>query len=145
MKKRKKIYVGIAADILHKGHINILKKASTYGEVIVGLLTDKAILSYKNFPHLNYKERKIVIENIKFVRKVIPQKTLDYTTNLKKIKPDYVIHGDDWKHGIQKKIREKVIKTIKKWSGKLIEVKYTKNISSTMLKKRLIKNYINTI
>lgn len=140
-KKIKKIYVGVAADILHKGHINILKKASTYGDVIVGLLTDKAILSYKNFPHLKYKERKVIIENIKYVKKVIPQKTLDYSKNLNKIKPNFVMHGDDWKKGVQKKVREKVIKTLKKWSGKLIEVKYTKNISSTMLKKRLIKNY----
>ena len=142
MKKNKKVYVGIAADIIHRGHINILKEASKRGYVIVGLLTDKAITSYKNFPYLRYDERKVIIENIKFVNKVIPQKTLDYSKNLTKIKPDFVVHGDDWKKGVQKKTREKVIKLLKKWSGKLIEIKYTKNISSSMLKKRLVKKYL---
>ena len=120
---KKIVYVGLSADILHKGHINILKTASTYGEVIVGLLTDKAIASYKNIPYLDYEKRKVVIENIKYVKKVIPQKTLDYVENLNFIKPHYVVHGDDWKTGIQKKTRQIVIKTLKKWSGKLIEPK----------------------
>ncbi len=135
--KKKTVYVGLAADILHKGHINILKTANRYGNVIVGLLTDQAIASYKNIPYLNYEKRKVVIENIRYVKKVIPQDTLDYIYNLKLIKPDYVVHGDDWKTGVQKKTRERVIKTLKKWSGKLIEPKYTKNISSTLIKKEM--------
>ncbi len=134
---KKIVYVGLSADILHKGHINILKIANSYGDVYVGLLTDKAISSYKNIPYLDYNKRKVVIENIKYVKKVIPQKSLDYVENLNLIKPDYVVHGDDWKHGIQKKTREKVILTLKKWSGKLIEPKYTKNISSTLIKKEM--------
>ena len=133
----KKVYVGLSADILHKGHINILKTAKSYGEVYVGLLTDKAIASYKNIPYLDYEKRKIVLENIKYVKKVIPQKTLDYVENLNLIKPDYVVHGDDWKTGVQKETRGRVIKTLKKWSGKLIEPKYTKNISSTSIKKEM--------
>ena len=100
---KKKVYVGLSADILHKGHINILKLASKYGDVYVGLLTDQAIASYKNIPYLDYQKRKIVVENIKYVKKVIPQKTLDYIENLRLIKPDYVVHGDDWKTGVQKK------------------------------------------
>ena len=104
MKKiKKKIYVGLSADILHEGHINILKKAKSLGDVTVGLLTDKAISSYKKLPLLNYRQREIVLKNIKYVNKVIPQDTLDYTKNLNKLKPDYVVHGDDWKKGIQKK------------------------------------------
>ena len=140
MKKNKIVYVGLSADILHQGHINILKIANTYGDVIVGLLTDQAIASYKKIPYLDYQKRKIVIENVKYVKKVIPQKTLDYVENLQKIKPDFVVHGDDWKSGVQKNTRKRVIATLKKWSGKLIEPKYTKNISST-----LIKNKINEI
>tara|TARA_B110000046_G_scaffold179432_1_gene208668 strand:+ start:947 stop:2260 length:1314 start_codon:yes stop_codon:yes gene_type:complete len=136
-KYNKKVYVGLSADILHEGHINILKIAKKYGDVIVGLLTDEAIASYKNIPYLNYEKRKIVLENIKYVKKVIPQKTLDYVENLKLVKPDYVVHGDDWKNGIQKKTRDKAIKILKKWSGKLIEPRYTKNISSTMIKKQM--------
>tara|TARA_X000001036_G_C20659734_1_gene798458 strand:+ start:496 stop:1797 length:1302 start_codon:yes stop_codon:yes gene_type:complete len=135
--KKKIVYVGLAADILHKGHINILKTADRYGSVIVGLLTDQAIASYKNIPYLDYKKRKIVIENIRYVEKVIPQNTLDYVPNLKLIKPDYVIHGDDWKKGVQKKTRERVIQVLKKWSGKLIEPSYTKNISSTLIKREM--------
>ena len=111
MKKRNKIvYCGLAADVLHEGHINILKKASKLGDLTVGLLTDNAIASYKNLPHLNYKQREIVLKNIKFVKNVIPQNTLDYTKNLIKIKPNFVVHGDDWKKGIQKNVRKKVIK-----------------------------------
>ena len=133
----KKVYVCFSGDILHKGHINILKIARKYGYIIVGLLTDEAIASYKNIPYLNYEKRKIVLENIKYVKKVIPQKTLDYVENLNLIKPNFVVHGDDWKIGVQKKTRERVIKTLKKWSGKLIEPKYTKNISSTLIKKEM--------
>jgi phosphoenolpyruvate phosphomutase / 2-hydroxyethylphosphonate cytidylyltransferase len=135
--KKKLVYVGLSADILHEGHINILKIANSYGIVIVGLLTDEAIASYKNIPYLDFKKRKVVIENMKYVQKVIPQKTLDYVENLNLIKPDFVVHGNDWKTGIQKKTRQRVIKTLKKWSGKLIEPNYTKNISSTLIKSKI--------
>tara|TARA_A100001011_G_C14289041_1_gene835208 strand:+ start:324 stop:1628 length:1305 start_codon:yes stop_codon:yes gene_type:complete len=137
MVKKKIVYVGLSADIMHEGHINILKIANSYGDVVVGLLTDKAIASYKNIPYLDYKKRKVVIENVKYVKKVIPQKTLDYVDNLKFIKPNFVVHGDDWKSGVQKKTRQRVISTLKKWSGKLIEPKYTKNISSTLIKSKI--------
>jgi len=142
MKKKipkKKVYVGLSADILHNGHINILKIASKLGDVTVGLLTDSAISSYKKFPLLTYKQREAIVKNIKFVKKVIPQTTSDYTNNLLMAKPDYVVHGDDWRSGIQKKSREKVIKTLKKWSGKLVETKYTKNISSSKIRNKIIK------
>jgi len=139
MKKNKTVYVGMSADIVHEGHINILKTAYNYGDVIVGLLTDEAIASYKNIPYIDFKRRKLIIQNIKYVKKVIPQNTLDYTDNLKSIKPDFVVHGDDWKTGIQRKTRDKVLSTIKKWSGKLIEPKYTKNISSTIIKNKFLE------
>jgi phosphoenolpyruvate phosphomutase len=140
---KKKVYVGLSADILHKGHINILKIANSYGDVYVGLLTDKAIASYKNIPYLNYDKRKVILENIKFVKKVIPQKTLDYSDNLKLIKPHIVVHGNDWKTGIQKSTRKKVIQVLKKWGGRLIEPEYTKNISSTSIKREMA-NIIST-
>ena len=136
---KKKVYVGMSADILHRGHINILKTANKYGDVYVGLLTDRAITSYKSIPFLDYNKRKIVIENLKYVKKVIPQDTLDYTKNLNLIKPHYLVHGDDWRTGVQKNTRKKAIKVLKKWSGKLVEPKYTINISSTLIKKE-IKN-----
>ena len=136
-KNKKKVYVGLSADIMHEGHINILKTASKFGEITVGLLTDQAIASYKKIPYLTYKQREVVIKNIKYVSKVIPQKTLDYTYNLNLTKPDFVVHGDDWKSGVQKETRKKVIKEIRKWGGRLIEPKYTKNISSTLIKKKI--------
>jgi len=138
-KNNKKVYVGLSADILHEGHINILKKASKLGEVTVGLLTDAAIASYKKLPHLDYKQREIILKNIKFVKKVIPQDTLDYTKNLLRLKPNYVVHGDDWRAGIQKNVRKQVIKTLKKWSGKIIEPRYTKKISSTKIRNKIIE------
>ena len=137
--RKKVVYVGLSADILHEGHINILKFAGKLGKVIVGLLTDEAISTYKKIPILKYREREIVLKNIKQVYQVIPQRTHDYTENLLKIKPDFVVHGDDWREGVQKKIRQKVIKVIKKWPCKLIEPKYTKNISSSSIKEKIIK------
>ena len=104
----KVVYVGISADLMHPGHINILEEASKYGKVIVGLLTDKAIASYKRLPFLTFEQRKIVISNMKQVYKVVPQETLDYRPNLEKIRPDIVVHGDDWKTGVQSKIRSQV-------------------------------------
>ena len=140
MKTKKKIvYVGLSADILHEGHINILNKAKSLGYVIVGLLTDEAITTYKKLPHLTFAQREIILKNIKMVDKVVPQKTLDYRPNLIKFKPNFVIHGDDWKEGIQKETRKQVINTLNKWSGKLIEVPYTKNISSTKIREKIQK------
>ncbi len=127
------VYVGISADIMHPGHINILKEANKYGKVIVGLLTDSAIASYKRLPFLTYNQREEVIANMKQVYKVVPQETLDYRPNLERIRPDIVIHGDDWKTGVQSNIRKQVIKTLAKWQGELIEIPYTKGISSTQL------------
>jgi len=134
---KKKVYIGLAADIMHEGHINILKVGYNLGDVTVGLLTDKAIATYKKLPHLTYSQRKIILENLKFVKKVIPQNTLDYRPNLKILKPDFVVHGDDWKKGIQKETRSQVIKVLKKWNGKLIEPSYTKDISSTLIREKI--------
>jgi phosphoenolpyruvate phosphomutase len=131
----KKVYVGMSADLLHPGHINILKEAAKLGDIIVGLLTDSAIASYKRLPYLTYQQRKVVVENIKGVVNVIPQHTLDYTRNLLEVKPDYVVHGDDWRVGVQAQVRKKVIDTIAEWDGELVEIKYTRGISSTQLNK----------
>lgn len=127
----KKVYVGMCADLLHHGHINVINEASKLGEVIVGLLTDKAIAGYKRIPFLSYEQRKKIVENIIGVKEVIPQETLDYAPNLRKLKPDYVVHGTDWRYGVQKQTRERVIEALKEWGGKLVEPEYTQGISST--------------
>jgi len=129
----KRVYVGMSADLVHPGHMNILKEAAKLGKVTVGLLTDAAIASYKRLPYMDYEQRKLVIENIKGVENVIPQETLDYRDVLEKIKPDYVVHGDDWKEGVQKNTRQQVIDKLKEFGGELIDVPYTKGLSSTQL------------
>lgn len=129
----KKVYVGMSADLIHPGHINILKEAAKLGEVTVGLLTDIAIARYKRLPYLTYEQRKTVIENIKGVSHIIPQETLDYTVNLKKLKPDFVVHGDDWRGGVQAQTRQRVIDVLTEWGGELVEIEYTPGISSTQL------------
>lgn len=133
----KKVYVGMSADLVHPGHMNILKVAAELGDVTVGLLTDKAIASYKRVPYMTYEQRKAVIENIKGVVCVIPQNTLDYRPNLELVRPDIVVHGDDWKDGVQAKTRQQVIETLAKWGGELVEPSYTDGISSTALNKSL--------
>ena len=129
----KRVYVGMSADLIHPGHINIIQEAAKLGEVTVGLLTDKAIASYKRLPFLVYEQRKTVIEQIKGVHDVVPQFSLDYSTNLRELKPDYVVHGDDWRSGVQAGTRQKVVEALNEWGGKLIEVPYTPGISSTQL------------
>ncbi|MEQ3652183.1 MAG: phosphoenolpyruvate mutase [Glaciecola sp.] len=129
----KTVYVGMSADLVHPGHLNILNKAADLGDVTVGLLTDQAIASYKRVPFMTFEQRKQVIENIKGVSDVIPQHTLDYRDNLNAVKPDYVVHGDDWKEGVQQKTRQQVIDCLAQWGGELVEVPYTQGISSTQL------------
>ena len=135
----KKVYLAMSADIIHHGHINVIEEARKLGEVTIGILTDEVIASYKRYPLLGYEQRKAIIENIKGVKNVIPQETLDYTPNLLKIKPDYVVHGDDWKVGVQKSIRNKVIETLGEWGGELIEVEYTEGVSISQLEQAVQK------
>ena len=139
MTKKKIAYVPLAVDILHKGHINIIKTAKKYGYVIVGLLTDRAIAQYKELTILNFNEREVLVKNLSYVDEVIAQDSIDYESILNQIKPDYFVHGDDWKFDNRKHIRKKVIKVLKKWKGKLIEPKYTKNISSSLIKNKILE------
>lgn len=133
----KKVYIGMTADIMHPGLIHIINEATKYGDVIVGLLTDKAIAEHKRFPYLTYEQRKEVVENIKGVSEVIPQEEWSYVDNLKRIRPDYIIHGDDWKNGPLREIREQVFEVMNEQGGKVIEIPYTKGINSSSLDKEI--------
>lgn len=133
----KSVYVGMSADLIHPGHINIIKRAAELGEVTVGLLTDKAIASYKRVPYMAWEQRAEVIGNLKGVARVVAQHTLDYVPNLRTYKPDFVVHGDDWQTGVQARTRQAVIDALAEWGGKLVEVPYTQGISSTQLNKAL--------
>lgn len=131
------VYVGMSADIIHPGHLNILHEARKLGKVVVGVLTDEAIASYKRLPYLTYDQRALIVKNLKNVSEVVPQTTLDYVPNLLKIRPDYVVHGDDWKHGIQETTRQRVIDCLASWGGKVIDIPYTQGISSTSLNAKI--------
>lgn len=130
---RKTVYVGMSADLIHHGHLNVLKVARNLGEVTVGLLTDEAIASYKRLPYLTFDERKEIVEGLKGVTRVVPQETLDYVPNLLTLRPDFVVHGSDWREGVQRKTRQRVLDTLAGWGGELIEPDYTEGISSTRL------------
>lgn len=134
---KKSVYVGMSADLVHPGHINILRHAAQYGEVTVGLLTDSAIASYKRLPFMAWEQRAEVIGQVKGVSRVVAQSTLDYTPNLRKYRPDFVVHGDDWREGVQSSTRQAVINTLAEWGGELIEVAYTQGISSTALNRAM--------
>lgn len=134
-KKEKIVYLPMAVDLIHIGHITIINEAKNFGRVVVGLLTDKAIARYKRVPLAPYDQRKKVIESIVGVSEVVKQDDDDYVSIIKKLKPDYFIHGDDWKTGIQKEKRERVIDTMKEWGGVVIDSKRkgNKGISSSKL------------
>src|SRR3990172_2242512 len=113
----------MAADLIHHGHINIINEARKYGRVVIGLLTDEAVASYKRVPLLSWDQRRAIVQSIKGVDEVIAQEELDYVPNLRRLRPDYVVHGTDWREGIQKPTRQRVLETLKEWGGQLVEVK----------------------
>ena len=133
----KTVYLGMIGDIMHPGLINIINEGTKYGEVMIGLFTDKAIATHKRLPYLTYEQRKNVIENIKGVSSIVPQDEWSYVPNLLKYKPDYIIHGDDWLQGPDKYIRDEVFKVMEKLGGEVIEIPYTKGISASGLKEEI--------
>ena len=135
--KNKIVYITLSIDLLHHGHINLIKQAKKYGNVIAGLLTDNAIASQKRLPLLSYSQRKKVLENINGIFKVVEQNEWDCSKNILKFKPNFMIHGDDWKSGNEKKFRDSAIKSLKKVGGSLVEIPYTKDVSSFALKQRI--------
>jgi len=133
----KTVYLGMIGDIMHPGLINIINEGAKYGDVMIGLFTDKAIATHKRLPYLTYEQRKNVIENIKGVSSIVPQDDWSYVPNLVKYKPDYIIHGDDWQYGPDKYIRDEVFKVMEAMGGKVIEIPYTKGISASGLKEAI--------
>lgn len=133
----KTVYLGMIGDIMHPGLINIINEGAKYGDVMIGLFTDKAIATHKRLPYLTYEQRKNVIENIKGVSSIVPQEEWSYVPNLIKYKPDYIIHGDDWVYGQDKYLRDEVFKTMEKLGGEVIEIPYTKGISASGLKEEI--------
>jgi phosphoenolpyruvate phosphomutase len=129
----KTIYLGLRGDIIHPGIINIIREAKKRGRVLIGLITDSAIASHKRLPYLNWEQRLEVVENIKGVSEVVPQEEWSYVPNLRKYRPDAIIHGDDWKSGPLYRERERVFETMKELGGEVIEIPYTQGINSSMV------------
>lgn len=130
------VYMCFSTDMIHSGHISIIRKAEKLGKLIIGVLSDEAVVSYKRFPLMPFDERKTMFENIAGVYKVVEQKTLSYKENLEKFHPDYVVHGDDWVTGFQKPIRDEVCCVLASYGGQLVEYPYSKDEKYEELEKR---------
>lgn len=136
MEKEKTVYMSFSTDMIHSGHIAIIQKAAQLGKVIVGLLSDEAVASYKRYPLLPYTERKTLFENIIGVNCVVEQTELSYRKNLEALKPDYVVHGDDWREGFQKPVRDEVVQILESYGGQLVEYPYSQDDKFVDLEKR---------
>ncbi len=131
------VYACFCTDIIHEGHLNILKEACKYGKVILGALTDEALIRYNRFPTKSFEERYKMYAALDGVDKVIVQNNMLYDEIISELKPDYVIHGDNWKEGPESAIRRNVLEALKRYGGQLIEVQYTRNDSVKKIDKIL--------
>lgn len=126
---KKIVYVVMSGDLIHPGQISVVEKARTLGEVTVGLLTDKALAKYRRAPTLSFAQREQIVTNLNGVSKIVPQESCDCTQNLEKIRPQYVVHGNDWQKWPLRSLKEMIISTLKNWDGELVEVEYPKELT----------------
>jgi len=139
----KKVYIAMATDFVNSAHLNIIEEGAKLGNVIIGVLSDAAVATYKRVPLIDFETRSKIFSSMRNVSQVVCQDSLEYDKVLREIKPDYVIHGDDWRTGIQSKIREGVIEVLKEWGGELIEIPYNKDLMNEDIEKQLT-NYTST-
>ena len=130
------VYMCFSSDMIHSGHISIIHKAARLGKLIIGVLTDEAVVSYKRYPLMPFAERKTMFENIRGVWKVVEQTELSYMRNLEKYRPDFVVHGDDWLTGFQRPIRDEVVGVLASYGGQLVEYPYDNSAQLAQLDKR---------
>lgn len=123
----KTVYTCFCTDVIHEGHLNIINEAKKYGDVIVGALSDEALIKYNRFPTVPIDERVELYKSIPGVSRVVVQDRMHYDDIVKELRPDYVIHGDNWREGPESVLRAQLIETLKKYGGELIEVPYTRN------------------
>ena len=142
---KKTVYVSLIADLLHAGHVKVLKEAKKHGEVTVGLLTSTAINELNDTVYLKYQQRLEVIQNLSMVSHVVPQESASYRENLLNLKPDYVVHGDDWVDGVQSKYRKEVVDLLSQWGGKLVDIEYSSDISDQNIKNQLMRLGVTTV
>ena len=130
------VYMCFSTDMIHSGHIAIIRKAEKLGRLIIGVLSDEAVASYRRFPLLPFEDRKSLFENIAGIDHVVEQKTLSYADILRELRPTYVVHGDDWRTGFQKPIRDEVVSVLAEYGGKLVEYPYSKDDRYAELEQR---------
>jgi len=135
--QKKVVYIAMSADIIHNGHINIIEQGAKYGEVVIGVLTDEAIATYKRMPLLDFDTRVTIFSGMKHVSRVVRQETLSYRSVLEQLRPDYVVHGDDWKTGVQSMVRREVMEVLASYGGQLVEIPYTQGVSASMIDEQL--------
>lgn len=123
----KKVYTCFCTDVIHEGHLNILRKAKEYGTVIVGVLADEAMVRFNRFPTISLEERVKIVKDTGLADEVLVQTDIMYDAILEKLKPDYVIHGDNWQEGPEQAIRQNVLENLQKYGGELLEIPYTYN------------------
>ncbi len=133
----KKVYTCFCTDMIHEGHLNIIHEAMKYGEVIVGVLSDEAMVRFNRFPGVEFEERVNLIKGIEGVSSVVVQDEIMYDNIIQKLHPDYVIHGDNWKEGPMKGIRDNVKELLAVYGGQLIEVPYTYNTNTRRMDIRM--------
>lgn len=134
--ENRKVYMGFGTDIIHGGHIKIIKRAQRLGKLIIGVLSDEAVSSYKRIPLLSFDERKELLANIAGIYKVVEQSTLSYRKNLEKYRPNFVVHGDDWRTGFLKPVREEVVEVLASYGGRLVEFPYSDDKKYRILNER---------
>lgn len=136
--RRPQVYMTMCADLFHHGHVNVLRAAARLGDVTVGLLTDEAVAEYKDRPVMSYDERRQIVEATRYVKRVIPHENgLDYTESLRRLRPDYFVHADDWRKTALGGTRDGTLAVMKEWGGKVVEPPYTEGISSSDIKRRI--------
>lgn len=133
----KTVYMCFSTDIIHSGHINIIQKAAQLGRVIAGVLCDRCVAIYEKYPLLPEQERVKILENITGIDRVVIQNDIYYDEVIRELRPDYVVHGDNWCTGYQKPVRERVIEVLKEWGGKLVEFPYTNNATLSTISQSL--------
>ena len=136
-KNRPIAFIPMCLDPIHHGHINIINEAKKYGNVVIGLMTDKAMISYKRKPLINFEGRLMVANELKSVSFVLPIDGINYASIASEYKFEFFLHGDDWKNNIQSGSRKELILEMDKWGGVVIDIPYTKDVSSTSILENL--------
>ncbi len=124
------VYIGMTVDVLHHGHINLIRQGAKYGDVVIGLNTDRAVANHKRLPYLTWEQRREIVASINGVKTVVPQETWSYAGNIRQYRPDYLVHGDDWLTGPEQRLRDEALEALGEYGGQLIEVPYTAGVST---------------